>query len=251
LSFKESFERASQVLPIKNQTDLAKWLGVTPSSITDAKRDRDEFSRTWDRHFAEAGINPTWIRTGQGSPHLDRSGADVSEEVQEEVGTAYDRSLHTRVWVLAPLGKETRETYLPGQVLGTVTNRTGLSVEAPHLIQYVMTPRVRPQLGEDGGLVVEGPGQVLADWEATSPETSFTLKAPWGAVVFDRSEVGKEIGRRYVVAGPGGYLLVRTLELTSQGILWRDGEGSSPDLPADGEHAPAIVGRVAWMVKRT
>ena len=55
---------------LRTQTDVAALLGVKQSSISDAKR-RNHIPDSWILTlFNKKGLNPSWIRTGEGPQYV-------------------------------------------------------------------------------------------------------------------------------------------------------------------------------------
>lgn len=62
--------RIHEVTGTRTQVELAAWLDIRQSSISDAKR-RKSIPDSWLLELAEsAGIAPGWIRTGEGPRYL-------------------------------------------------------------------------------------------------------------------------------------------------------------------------------------
>ena len=70
MSFQDAYERILQSTGLRTQTDVAAMLGVKQSSISDAKR-RNHIPDSWIMTlFSKRGLNPTWIRTGEGPQYV-------------------------------------------------------------------------------------------------------------------------------------------------------------------------------------
>ena len=66
MPFQDAYERILQSTGLRTQTDVAALLGVKQSSISDAKR-RNHIPDSWILTlFNKKGLNPSWIRTGEG-----------------------------------------------------------------------------------------------------------------------------------------------------------------------------------------
>jgi len=75
-TFEEIFERIKAVTGVKNQTQLAKLLGLRTATVSEAKN-RDNVPAEWIlRVSVSHNINPAWLLTGQGP---------------QKIGTAYDQ----------------------------------------------------------------------------------------------------------------------------------------------------------------
>ena len=67
MSFQDAYERILQSTGLRTQTDIAAMLGVKQSCISDAKR-RNHIPDSWILTlFNKKGLNPSWIRTGEGA----------------------------------------------------------------------------------------------------------------------------------------------------------------------------------------
>lgn len=65
-----AMERIKSVTGCKTQQDLAKFLGVSQSCISDAKK-RMAIPAEWLlKLLRKQGINPDWIRSGMGAQYL-------------------------------------------------------------------------------------------------------------------------------------------------------------------------------------
>ena len=65
-----AMERIKSVTGCKTQQDLAKFLGVSQSCISDAKK-RMAIPAEWLlKLLRKQGINPDWIRSGRGAQYL-------------------------------------------------------------------------------------------------------------------------------------------------------------------------------------
>ena len=70
MSFQDAYERILQSTGLRTQTDVAAMLGIKQSSISEAKR-RGRIPNPWLMTlFSERGLNPTWIRTGEGPQYV-------------------------------------------------------------------------------------------------------------------------------------------------------------------------------------
>lgn len=66
-SFQEVYNRILEVTETRTQIELAEFLGIRQSSISDALR-RESIPSDWILAiFEQKGILPSWIRTGEGS----------------------------------------------------------------------------------------------------------------------------------------------------------------------------------------
>ena len=76
IPFESFFIRASQVLGLQSQQDLARALGVNRSAISQAKR-REAVPYAWVAILAkEHALSPQWLATGAGEPHQPGAGPD-------------------------------------------------------------------------------------------------------------------------------------------------------------------------------
>lgn len=72
-----AMERIKTVTGCKTQQDLAKFLGVSQSCISDAKK-RMAIPAEWLlKLLKKQGINPDWIRSGMGAQYLHPSEANA------------------------------------------------------------------------------------------------------------------------------------------------------------------------------
>ena len=70
MAFQDSYNRILQSTGLRTQTDVAALLGVKQSSISEAKR-RGRIPNPWLMTlFSKKGLNPTWIRTGEGPQYV-------------------------------------------------------------------------------------------------------------------------------------------------------------------------------------
>ena len=70
MPFQDAYERILQSTDLRTQTDVAALLGVKQSSISEAKR-RNHIPDSWIMTlFSKRGVNPTWIRTGEGPQYV-------------------------------------------------------------------------------------------------------------------------------------------------------------------------------------
>ena len=70
MPFQDAYERILQSTGLRTQTDIAAMLGVKQSSISDAKR-RNHIPDSWILTlFNKKGLNPSWIRTGEGPQYV-------------------------------------------------------------------------------------------------------------------------------------------------------------------------------------
>ncbi len=65
----EQIERLISALGLKNQRHLSALLGISPARITDAKN-RGAMPSEWLVKASEKGINPAWVKTGQGPMNI-------------------------------------------------------------------------------------------------------------------------------------------------------------------------------------
>lgn len=69
-NFNAAFARICEVSGMKTQTELAEYLGIRQSSISDAKR-RGSIPAQWLLSILNnEGVNPAWILTGNGAKYL-------------------------------------------------------------------------------------------------------------------------------------------------------------------------------------
>ena len=85
--FIAAFDRIRQVAGVTTQTGLAAFLGVSQASIWDAKRRAEGIPAGWLVTLVEKyGLNPTWVKTGQGTQRLSLPLEDIPlEDVIAEV----------------------------------------------------------------------------------------------------------------------------------------------------------------------
>lgn len=70
MNYNEVYIRMLAVAKVTTQVEIAEVLKVRQSSVSDAKR-RDKVPAGWFLVFLEEyGINPAWLRTGQGPKYL-------------------------------------------------------------------------------------------------------------------------------------------------------------------------------------
>ena len=75
MSFQDAYERILQSTGLRTQTDIAAMLGVKQSSISNAKR-RNHIPDSWiltlfnKKGLNKKGLNPSWIRTGEGPQYV-------------------------------------------------------------------------------------------------------------------------------------------------------------------------------------
>jgi len=78
--FEAALSRLHAMLGTRTQVELARWLGIRQSSISDAKR-RGSIPEAWlVTAWRGVGANPDWIVTGEGAAYLreapERGGPD-------------------------------------------------------------------------------------------------------------------------------------------------------------------------------
>lgn len=74
MSFQATYDRIKQATGLHTQTEIADFLGIRQSSISDAKR-RNAIPGLWlITMFDKLAINPSWLRSGEGPQYL--TGAD-------------------------------------------------------------------------------------------------------------------------------------------------------------------------------
>jgi len=78
--FDAIYTRICGELGIRTQVELAAALGIRQSSISDAKR-RGAIPADWQLTLLETfGLNPTWLRTGQGPKCLVQTGSRIQPQ---------------------------------------------------------------------------------------------------------------------------------------------------------------------------
>lgn len=74
-NFPTAYNRIQSVTNTRTQTELATFLGIRQSSISDAKR-RGEIPASWLVKVLKAySVNPEWIVTGEGPQYLEGANA--------------------------------------------------------------------------------------------------------------------------------------------------------------------------------
>ncbi len=69
-SFESQYQRVCEAAECRTQVELADFLGVRQSSISDARR-RQSIPAEWRmKLFAKKRVNPEWVLCGQGSKYL-------------------------------------------------------------------------------------------------------------------------------------------------------------------------------------
>ncbi len=69
-SFKKFFQRICEITPISSQADLANYLGISRSAITQAKKN-ESIPKKWILELSkEFGLNPAWLEKGTGPQKL-------------------------------------------------------------------------------------------------------------------------------------------------------------------------------------
>lgn len=82
VDFEAAWERIKAVSGARTQVEIAKLLDIRQSSISDAKR-RQTVPDTWlVALLALYGVNPEWIKTGQGAIYLT---ADTARDIPDGV----------------------------------------------------------------------------------------------------------------------------------------------------------------------
>lgn len=76
-----AYERILQITGLHTQSELAAFLGVKQSSVSSAK-DRGNVPARWLITLFEKGINPIWIRTGEGPKYA--VGTDIIQNTATE-----------------------------------------------------------------------------------------------------------------------------------------------------------------------
>ena len=81
-NFTEFHQRVIDTTGLRTQVELAEFLGIRQSSISDAER-RDSVPSEWLLTlFFEKSLNPSWLLTGDGSMYL--TGADGTPVAPEQ-----------------------------------------------------------------------------------------------------------------------------------------------------------------------
>ena len=71
MAFQDSYNRILQSTGLRTQTEVAALLGVKQSSVSEAKR-RGRIPNPWLMTlFSKKGLNPSWIRTGEGPQYVE------------------------------------------------------------------------------------------------------------------------------------------------------------------------------------
>ena len=89
-TIKEKLSRIHEIAGTRRQTELAEWLGIRQSSISDAAS-RDALPAGWlITALEKTQVNPSWIMTGKGAKYLVPSeNAPIIREIRvlpEELG---------------------------------------------------------------------------------------------------------------------------------------------------------------------
>ena len=78
MPFQDAYERILQATGLRTQSEVTALLGVKQSSISDAKQ-RKHIPDPWLMTlFSKKGLNPIWIRTGEGPQYV--AGTDAQPE---------------------------------------------------------------------------------------------------------------------------------------------------------------------------
>ena len=84
MPFQDAYERILQSTDLRTQTDVAALLGVKQSSISEAKR-RNHIPDSWILTlFNKKGLNPSWIRTGEGPQYVEGTDTPPTPVLSEQ-----------------------------------------------------------------------------------------------------------------------------------------------------------------------
>lgn len=84
MPFQDAYERILQSTGLRTQTDIAALLGVKQSSISEAKR-RNHIPDSWILTlFNKKGLNPSWIRTGEGPQYVEGTDTPPTPVLSEQ-----------------------------------------------------------------------------------------------------------------------------------------------------------------------
>jgi len=87
-SFKEIYERIQQATSCRTQMRLAEALGIRQSSISDAKRRNSVPGDWYMKLFENFGLNPDWLKYGQGPMYLRTEQGYVAQDAPSAAGDA-------------------------------------------------------------------------------------------------------------------------------------------------------------------
>ncbi len=76
--FESQYRRVFEAAECRTQVELATFLEIRQSSISDAKRRKSVPSDWLEKLFEKRRINPEWLRYGTGAKNLVLSGAEQS-----------------------------------------------------------------------------------------------------------------------------------------------------------------------------
>lgn len=92
--FKEIVTRMNAVTHTRTQTELATWLEIKQSSISDAKRRKSIPSKWYLTLFEKMGVNPDWLKKGTGPIYVRAEAGclpkpDNPSSAPQKTGTGY------------------------------------------------------------------------------------------------------------------------------------------------------------------
>lgn len=214
-AFDMVFARLREVTPLKSQQDLAQALGITPPTVSDAKK-RGAFPLEWAYRLAATF-----------SLSIDRL---LLPQRPEPPGV---REPAPSRWPGAPAPG----IHLVPGVLPRVDPATGLPLSDPEAMGLPFRREQLARLGAPGMMVA-----LRAAGRALEPEIR-----PGDAVVVDTSQTRPEPGRYYALAA-GESIVLRLVEAAAQGLVavgLADARLPALDLPG----RVAVVGRVVWWAR--
>jgi hypothetical protein len=249
VGFSGIWDRVKQITGWKNQSDMAAFLGIAGSNISEAKA-RDSFPYAWmEKISVEFQVSMDWLLTGKTYP-------------------AFPEMLDSRTAVREP-GPVWGGTRVHGGTAVFEINKPAHDDEAAVLFQtdadrFVFIPLIEAQLStEDGDFVVSEAERIhLAfsqDWllaKATSPDNLLLLivrGASMEGTLKDGDTVLVDRGRKSIYAGGiyavkvGGMIYTKKLELLVGGRVRVISDNRNEFTPYDVDEADLdILGQVIW-----
>ncbi len=217
-------ERIKIALDVKTQTELARLLDVGKQSITDAKK-RGRIPADWLMRLGRLkDVNPVWLETGQGSPHLQNEN-NSANDLKESSG-----QYHANDFIYIPLVKA---KYLPDQ--DTLEPET--DIESYYAFRHKW-------------LKTKGHTKHMCLLRVTGESMEPTLRDE-DLVLIDLSQTDILTGKIYAVAIDGEICIKRLDKKPGYTVLISDNRQFYPaiDIALNCESNIRIVGRIIWMAR--
>lgn len=225
VSIDETFERIKLATRTRTQIELANVLNIRQSSISDAKR-RNSIPSDWCiKLFERYGLNPDWIKKGQGPMYLKTEAGYLKADVEE-----------------APAAKEENTPYANANTknaLVSVFSMLAWDGGALKTLDKIALP-----------LTLTGPSIVTFRLDSTSMEPLLRKGAYIGVDTSQRQIVSGEL---YAVVLPHGGIAVSHVFPCSAGrnfsLKVENPQHPEMTMPAE-TFDENVVGRVVWSINK-